>query len=400
MSNGADRDVVKGAVEDVKALKEAALEAAKNRLAEELVPGLRKLLDESLLDEKRGLTGRGKGQSQRADYMSPKLAKWEESKDKGEVKMAHDDKKDDKELDLESLASFFPQMTEDPEPDPDPGMDPSAEHDMEHPSAKYGKRKVDPSAKPDEAMIPQLGEMPEGDPEEHEKEKCEAPDMAMAMEGVDEQVDEQVEISESELKKVYLEALQTEVQVKKGFSDMTKAGELEEVDPAAGLADVKKGEAHWENEEPPAAEKHIPESKVRALIVRGLNENKSLKGQNQKLRAMVENLAKKLHEVNLFNAKVLLTNRILNSGRLSKEQRQVAMESIDKARTIAEAKVIFEAVVNSFKAALTESRHPKANVQGARRSGSPKQDVLRESVDRQGTSTQYARFAELAGLVK
>lgn len=398
MSTVADRDLVKGAVEDVKALKEAALEAAKNRLAEELSPRL-KILLEDVLDEKRGLTGRGKGQSQQADYMSPKLAKWEESKDKGEEKMADKEKKDGKEqeLDLESLASFFPQMTE--EPDPAEGVDPSAEHDMDHPKLKQGKLKIDPSAEPREMALPQMGEEPECDPEEMKKD--EGGDMALA---VEQQMGESVEISEAELRKVYEESMVAEVQVKKGFSDMTKFGELEEVDPGAGLLTVKKGEAHWEDEEPPAAEKRIPESKVtvRQLIEAGQAENKTLRGQNTKLRGMVEHLAKKLHEVNLFNAKVLLTNRILNSGRLSKEQRQVAMESIDKARSIAEAKVVYEAVVNSFKAAqsLTEGRKPKANVQGARTQGSPKQDVLRESVDRQGGTERYARFQELAGLVK
>ena len=111
-------------------------------------------------------------------------------------------------------------------------------------------------------------------------------------------------------------------------------------------------------------------------------------------------------EVNLFNAKVLHVNKILNSGaRLTKEQKTFVMESIDKARTISEVKMVFETIVGSIatQSQINESRSirpPKANAQGARTTGTPRQSVLSESVDKGNDNKQYARLRELAGLVK
>jgi hypothetical protein len=82
------------------------------------------------------------------------------------------------------------------------------------------------------------------------------------------------------------------------------------------------------------------------------------------------------------------------------------MESIDKARSISEVKMVFETIVGGIRssASINESRNPrvpKANAQGARTTGTPKQDVLSESVDRGSRASEgYSRIRELAGLTK
>jgi hypothetical protein len=89
---------------------------------------------------------------------------------------------------------------------------------------------------------------------------------------------------------------------------------------------------------------------------------------------------------------------------LTKEQKQDVLESIDKARTVDQVKMVYEAITNSFKAsqALAEGKNPRkpaANAQRARTSGQPKQDVLSESADR-ATSDRFARLRTLAGLTR
>lgn len=358
------KDLIAEAVSDAKALKEAAITAAKNELIESMAPAMRKLLDETIngvLNQnedsdriRRGVQDNAPGESHTG---------FEEAKEKGEAQMAKE--KDDKELDLESLANFFPQMAE-------------AEEDLD--------------MKAEDAGIPTLGEKAEGDEEVTEAKKK------------DDELDEEIEISEAELHKVYEMALQTEAQVTKGFADMTKSGELEDVvkDADKGLADVKKGEHAWEKEEPPAKQ-DFTVKEMKAIISKGLAENKQLRENLKKAVTIINTLGARLHEVNLFNSKVLHVNRILNSEpRLTTEQKKVVLESMDKANTIEEVKMVYETITNSFAAtkSLTESvRKPVANAQRPRSSGAPDQKVLRESVDRQG-SADLSRLQKLAGILK
>ena len=346
------RDLVKEALADAKRLKEAAVESAKNELVESMAPAVRKLLDESIgaaLGEKRGvrtLNGKVASGEQRTQSRNPadpdKEARMEE------------------ELTLEdALQEFFPAKGDE-------------ENKMDE------KKSSKKESKKDEAY----GKSSKASMSEH------------------------VEISESELHKGYQAALQTEVNVKKGFSDIVGGGELADTYNEHGIEDKMK-EKHFEQEEPPHKQKWIPEAKeLHNMLQRGLAENKGLRESLRKATAMIETLGKKLHEVNLFNAKVLHTNKLLNSGaRLTKEQKEFVMESIDKARSISEVKMVFETIVGSLKTgvAINESRNvrpPKANAARPRSTGTPNQEVLSESVDRSSNNPAYDRMQSLAGLLK
>jgi hypothetical protein len=343
------RDLVKEALEDAKSLKEAAVESAKKELVEAMAPAVRQLLDKSIrkaLNEKVGgvrtLGGKVASGEQRAQSRNPNNPDEEARKEEG--------------LELEqALQEFFP--ADEPVKE---------EKDMadEKKSSKKSEKKVDEAT-----------------------------------------MGEEIEISEAELRKVYEAALQTEVQVKKGFSDIVGGGELDQASKEAGILD-KTGEKTWDRQDPPAKKDWIPEGKVREMIQKGLAENRSLRENLRKAAAMIETLGKKLHEVNLFNAKVLHVNKVLNSGmRLTKEQKTYVMESIDRARSISEVKMVYSTIVEGFKtttAALTETRNirpPKADAQRARTSGTPDSKVLSESVDRANNTDKFSRIRELAGLV-
>ena len=56
----------------------------------------------------------------------------------------------------------------------------------------------------------------------------------------------------------------------------------------------------------------------------------------------IEELKKELHEVNLLNAKLLYTNKIFNSKNLNESQKLRVLKAFDKASSVKEAKVIFE----------------------------------------------------------
>jgi hypothetical protein len=348
------RELVKEALQDAKSLKEAAVESAKKQLVEELTPAIRQLLNEKI-GGIRTLNGKVAAGEQRAQSRNPanpdKEAKQEESVD----------------LTLEdALQEFFP-----------------AEGVKEN-TMKSSKKSSKKSSVKENAEV-----TAEAKSSKKSSGMC-----------------EEIEISEAELKKVYEAAIQTEVNVKKGFSDIVGGGELADAHKEHGIESKEKTK-HFEEETPPHKQKWIPEAKeLQAMVQKGLAENKALRENLRKAVAMVETLGKKLHEVNLFNAKVLHVNKILNGGqRLTKEQKTFVMESIDKARTISEVKMVYETIIGSIQTAaqINESRNPrapKANAQGARTTGTPKQEVLSESVDRANGQDKFSRVKELAGLVK
>jgi hypothetical protein len=393
------RQIVKEAVRDAKSLREAALESAKNEIVEALVPGLKALLDKTVRSES---VDRYRG-SESDYYATDKERKYEEGTEKGEPHMDDtQDKMGAGKLDMESLAAFFPQIAEigaEGEGGGDePAMPPCDDDDQ-----MMGKKHKEEE---DEAAIPMLGM--EGADAGLEEAKDEEGEM-----------DEQIEISEAELKKVYEQALQMEVQVKKGFGDVTGGGELDQAFKDTGIADKKAGEAFWEKEEPPAAEDMIPEGvqlpeSVKKMIRAGMAENKALRAKlaesNKKLTEAykaVRFVGGKLHEVNLFNAKVLHVNRLLNKhAKLTSEQKKTAIESLDRAKSIAEVKNIYESIngmlISESAKRMSEStaRKPHANAQRARTSGAPNEKVLRESVDRGQNQAGNERWKRLAGLVK
>lgn len=372
------KSIVHEAVQDAKQLKELAVDAAMEKLVEKLTPSVRTLVEKQLRT----------GKSEDVDRLRRAAdgygeTEFEESIDKGDKQM------DDKELDLEALVGMFPGLSEvESEELPELSGEPDGD---EGPSADDDEQETD------EASIPQLGEGEEEEEEEGEEMSEAAKD--------EEEVDEEVEISEADLKRVYEEARKAqkiaEVMVTKGFKDMSASGELDEVDPAAGIADVKKGDTHHnEKGALPPDRKDWTVKEVKTLIRKGMLENQSLKTENAKLKEMLKLTVSKLTETNLFNAKVLHVNKLFTGGKLTKEQKKSVVNSIDTARTVDEVKKISLALESTFRATgvMSEARKPRASTQGARTSGGANQQVLRESVNNRENSN-YSRWQTLAGIV-
>ena len=63
---------------------------------------------------------------------------------------------------------------------------------------------------------------------------------------------------------------------------------------------------------------------------------------NTKLKEVVDVLKEKLDEVNLSNAKLLYTNRVLRESSLNERQKETIVEALSNAGSVNEAKVIFE----------------------------------------------------------
>ena len=75
--------------------------------------------------------------------------------------------------------------------------------------------------------------------------------------------------------------------------------------------------------------------------------NKKFKTSNTKLRSVVNILKEKLEEINLTNAKLLYTNRILRKSSLNERQKTKIVEALSNAGSVNEAKVLYETLQNA-----------------------------------------------------
>ena len=133
-------------------------------------------------------------------------------------------------------------------------------------------------------------------------------------------------------------------------------------------------------------------------------ENRNLK---RRLRAVNENLGKhikvintlreKMHEVNLMNARLLYTTKVLHRYPLTNAQKMRVVETFDRASTVREAKLVFTTLSESLRGASSNKTTKKLTEGMASRStGSTKSEKsIIKDVD-----NQVSRFQKLAGIKK
>jgi hypothetical protein len=108
----------------------------------------------------------------------------------------------------------------------------------------------------------------------------------------------------------------------------------------------------------------------------------------------IETIKSDLNEVNLLNAKLLYTNKIFRAKNLTESQKVKVLEAFDKATTSKEAKLVFETLsteVKERKSQVTESM-----IGGASKAAgiAPSKKPILEVND------QFARWQHLAGITK
>ena len=80
-----------------------------------------------------------------------------------------------------------------------------------------------------------------------------------------------------------------------------------------------------------------------------LKENHSLKSELEKTKEAFELVKGELNEVNLLNSKLLYVNRIFKANNLDDSQKLRVVETLDRAESIKDAKLIYETIKDSFK---------------------------------------------------
>jgi|694.fasta_scaffold135529_2 hypothetical protein len=106
-----------------------------------------------------------------------------------------------------------------------------------------------------------------------------------------------------------------------------------------------------------------------------------------------DTLSKKLAETNLLNAKLLFTNKLLQTESLTARQKAQVIEQLDAAETVREAKLVYESLAKALvkpRRTVTEGRVLGSSSQ-ATRAASTQTTTLNEGVEAE-------RWARLAGI--
>ncbi|MDB4339326.1 hypothetical protein N9992_00705 [bacterium] len=123
----------------------------------------------------------------------------------------------------------------------------------------------------------------------------------------------------------------------------------------------------------------------------------------EETKAALETVRTELNEVNLLNSKLLYVNRIFKANTLDEAQKLRVVETLDKAESAKEAKLIYETIKDTFNVAKSKKESFKNKTKSlqeglgmaskaAGTSTAPKKEVIAESTN------MVSRFQKLANI--
>ncbi len=122
--------------------------------------------------------------------------------------------------------------------------------------------------------------------------------------------------------------------------------------------------------------------------------NRALMTQLNEYRSAVETLREQMTDMNLFNAKLLYVNKMLQSKDLTPKQQKVVIEAIDGAKTLREVKMLFKSLTES----LTGGNGATLNESATRFNAGGSSRATSSAAARTGETAEVDRWAKLAGL--
>jgi len=127
-----------------------------------------------------------------------------------------------------------------------------------------------------------------------------------------------------------------------------------------------------------------------------IKNNNTTEQNNKKLQQTILHLKEKFDEINLSNARLLYTNKVLNSASLNERQKNKIVDAISKADTIEEAKVIYE-TLESAAGTFQKEETPKSLSEVVQRGSSML--VSRNRKREESVSESFSeRMQKLAGI--
>lgn len=151
------------------------------------------------------------------------------------------------------------------------------------------------------------------------------------------------------------------------------------IDPSAAAAASEKAEAAIE----------------KATQGETSSQNEEMEEMEEELmeaRKTISVLRSELNEINLLNAKLLYTNKIFKAKNLNESQKVKVLSSFDKAKNVSEVKIVFETLNEGIKTAKSTIKENLGRASKSTNTPTTKRPIL-ESND------AFKRMQKLAGLI-
>jgi hypothetical protein len=130
----------------------------------------------------------------------------------------------------------------------------------------------------------------------------------------------------------------------------------------------------------------------RKARVEEARNNQALKTRLAESESAINTLREQLEEVNLFNAKLLYVNKLMQNRDLSARQQRAVVESLDAAKTVREAKLLYTSLTESLKSKSGSTMNEN------RVFGSSSRSTKSGSASTLNESVEADRWAILAGI--
>ena len=344
----ANRDLLKEAIADAKAVKETAIANAKAALEEAFTP---------LMQEK----------------FAKKIAQLDEEDMVDESYEMEEGEKEMQEAEIEEYGDEHPVSAKD-------ALSMKEEDDSDEIDLEELLRELD-ELEEDQTIN---GTDSESDSEDHGN-------IVNVNEAEEEEEEIDIENMDEDDLKSFIESV---------IADMVAAGELEgniedeeEGEEEESEEEVEIDEAKEEMEEA-EIEEYGDEHSVSTKDALSKKEMEEMKLELEEAYNTIKTIKTELQEVNLFNAKLLYTNKIFKNKNLTESQKVKVLAAFDKAASVKEAKLVFETLSEGFKEKKSSVNESMLAGGASKVAGVVAKKPILE------VNNQFARWQQLAGIKK
>jgi ATP-dependent exoDNAse (exonuclease V) alpha subunit len=170
---------------------------------------------------------------------------------------------------------------------------------------------------------------------------------------------------------------------------MVETGELE---AGEGMESEEGEEEGEEGEMDMGAEMMAEVKKMKKEVEEAKKAKEKAEKELKEALETVSTIKTELQEVNLFNAKLLYTNKIFKAKTLTESQKVKVLAAFDKAASVKEAKLVFETLSEGFKEKKAPMNESLIRSSASKVSGIVAKKPIMEA------DSQVARWQKLAGI--
>jgi hypothetical protein len=122
-------------------------------------------------------------------------------------------------------------------------------------------------------------------------------------------------------------------------------------------------------------------------------KNRAQKEKLNKYRGAVQTLREQLEDLNLFNAKLLYVNKLLQNKSLNESQKKSIIRALDEAKSLGETKSLYKSLTESL-----ASSTKKSTLSESTRFGSSSRTTTSSQSTATSVNNELSRWQKLAGI--